>query len=876
MSAPNSNTECPHPRRRIVVVPAPWLHSFRDIILLPAPPTPFQLPLAECPRNPIVFSPFDDQDPHIVVYRSHTETPTENPEVGQGLAGPEPRPRLNREFLDFMHRDRPGHWLEAQTLFLRRRPIIPGYFVPLCVSSFMAQLAQSRDISAADAAHEIVVAMIVARWWVCHVVGPRDRLVWVCWNRLTENYARRVHHGSMSSPVDLRVVLQDLVFRANIALRDHLAHPDDWMEGYRALEHMTFLENMLLWLAQQGATVAMSIRWTQHITELHEHLFPDRPGHLLELRLRLVRFQDVEEENRFSYFDSLFQREVRVHLLSPTWRDPRDFNVIAHWRQADESAPVKLDFEVLMHIFDEIADVGWWNGTGPSMPPARVLEGDELLDLLAERRIDPSSVYGVPPLLTVPTRPRSPHPTREPRWWVQDEEEERQHQEEEERRRNEPPTPPSNAVPPVGTTQSGARSKIPHQRPPANVPTGPRAMRERNPPPRRSSSRPCERKCARRTSSSPPAPPSPSPPPPPPPPAPAAPLPVPAAGQPAPALVADPSRSIKEFRAESYCPRGTVIRELLPRCGRCARELQFCTEDSNLSVQWPNHPSLACGSCHKGHGPCPQWNRLHEAYTNKDQHELGRLRFQYWEHLGGGQYQLLIPDHRTANLYALSEHTKYRELVYGLRPRQNTERARAHRTRDSPIPPGDSSDKDEPVVRPPHHRSHAARVPSSSGSKHDESEGEEDVEMPPAEGVIDDLMNFDLDEEPAPTTRSTASSSQAAASSSCPRAPTPVRPVFASSPPVQPSSAVSALGSESFEQDVESVNEMGAEELEALRAYLEAMAGVVVMNLGLANSNKPRFGQRATDSAPSSWIQTRLRRAETRQTAKDTRLHLGE
>lgn len=112
---------------------------------------------------------------------------------------------------------------------------------------------------------------------------------------------------------------------------------------------------MLLWLAQQGASVAMSICWTQRITELHERLFPNRPGHLLELRLRFLRFQDVEEENRFSYFDSPLRRDARIRLLSPTWHDPRDFDAIARWRQPDESAPVKLDFGELMRIFDGVS-----------------------------------------------------------------------------------------------------------------------------------------------------------------------------------------------------------------------------------------------------------------------------------------------------------------------------------------------------------------------------------------------------------------------------------------------------------------------------------------------------------------------------------------
>lgn len=123
---------------------------------------------------------------------------------------------------------------------------------------------------------------------------------------------------------------------------------------------------------------------------------------------------------------------------------------------------------------------------------------------------------------------------------------------------------------------------------------------------------------------------------------------------PAPRLVVDSRATPTTFVHEAHRPIGAVVRQLLPRCPHCEPG-RFCSDDTDPNAKRPNKPRRTCYHCNKLHEKCQTWSDFQEAFNERMEEVLWDFRFEFWEHLGEGRYQLLLPDPRSMDLVHLGE-----------------------------------------------------------------------------------------------------------------------------------------------------------------------------------------------------------------------------
>jgi ribosomal protein S27AE len=121
---------------------------------------------------------------------------------------------------------------------------------------------------------------------------------------------------------------------------------------------------------------------------------------------------------------------------------------------------------------------------------------------------------------------------------------------------------------------------------------------------------------------------------------------------PVPRLVADSRESTRVFTHEAHRAVGAVVRQLLPRCPHCGPGY-FCSDDTDPNAPKPKKLRSLCYRCGHLHEKCEPWLIFRIAFNEQDRRALGRFRFEFWEHLGEGRYQLLLPDPCLEDLHSL-------------------------------------------------------------------------------------------------------------------------------------------------------------------------------------------------------------------------------
>ncbi|KAJ7626528.1 hypothetical protein DFH06DRAFT_1141840 [Mycena polygramma] len=713
-------------------------------------------------------------------------TPSRSPGVVRsGVAQAPPAPRYNPDL---------ARWLLGREPFSRHRLEPPRHHYAGPRQRHWRRLLRdlTLDIPYADVAHKVCLGHIVMRWYVIQVVGPRYAPVRVCWACRPggSNFIfRQFVPGNRPNP-PVRDLSHELINEV-----DHLTAAMEMYERNPEAEADTLVLRLASSHSSSTAAVGASVRFSQYYLDLLDRAmrvaFPafsevQRQDELTRLRGELLMRNDVPY-----VIPSLNQPITRIRTIETKWEDPRCDD-----RGLPSDQPHVFESDGMAELFDFIAHVGI-NGPGERVPggeeppdyllTSAALEGDELDAFVLEQGEDPRNVFGA----TIPVPPRTPTPSPSPVPM---------------RAPTPVPSPPAASggemdvdedfisIPPASPPPDSFEANIPSRkrhrarveseedeedsRPPrresrhsaarmtpqcpsepsswehtrprrAPVPSSSRRPQRRSSPPRRYAQpprRPCWFPPEARRSRSPPRkrvrahPPTPR----------RAPPPrsrlfanYPIAE--APRLTRDTSTAPTTFEHEGHRAVGAVVRQLVPGCRRCGSGI-FCTDDTDPNEKMPNKPRRTCKRCFNAHETCEAWGEFYAAYTDQDEVALGRFLFEYWEHLGNGVYQLLHPDNRLSDLYALAREFPYRVFLYRFLPLQNTRRSFKRR-----------GDGHRPLV-PTRAQSPASRSVSPAPSR---SLSMSSGSPSPVHSVLgDNPLDYDLEDEPAPPPSQQASSSR--------------------------------------------------------------------------------------------------------------------
>ncbi|KAJ7827417.1 hypothetical protein B0H13DRAFT_2373847 [Mycena leptocephala] len=119
-----------------------------------------------------------------------------------------------------------------------------------------------------------------------------------------------------------------------------------------------------------------------------------------------------------------------------------------------------------------------------------------------------------------------------------------------------------------------------------------------------------------------------------------------------PRLIPDTRAVATTFTHEAHHPIGAVVLQLLLRCPHCDLG-RFCSDDTDPNAKRPNKLHRTCYHCNKQHKKCQTWTDFQEVFNERIEGALWEFRFEFWEHLGKGRYQLLLPDPRLVDLIHL-------------------------------------------------------------------------------------------------------------------------------------------------------------------------------------------------------------------------------
>ncbi|KAJ7154520.1 hypothetical protein C8R46DRAFT_1041558 [Mycena filopes] len=543
------------------------------------------------------------------------------------------------------------------------------------------------DWSIAEVAHQYFVTQVLSSWYQYQIVGSSDMPILVAWNARAQSWKFQAGNFNRNLSDELCEEYGD-VFKA-LALAEGSLSP---VHATAAIEQFLLFEQFLLWLPRVGAQVAVSQRFFDLVDELLELEDPASIPDDREFELDRRRRELFHRERSYIVPDLASPRSS-VTVLPLGWHDPRQPQ-----SDGDTEYCAWFTFTNMQYWYDYVAEAGF-NGLHARFTPAvsaldgepldaegesaHFLVGSDLQDFLLDQFLPASEFHGAP-VVPVNSRVPSRAPTPVPSTPTMSSPSPSPRWVEQ----DFVPVPP--ASPPRSTVHIPSR-----KRPRATVET----EEEDSPPPRprRAPSPP------RRRSSRPP-----------------------------------PGKSRRMFARKAHRPIGAVVRQLVPGCERCGSD-RFCSDDTDPCAPKSKKPRSSCYTCAKGHGSCPEWKLFHEAFNERDDEELAGFSFEFWEHLGGGRYQLLFPDPRVADLRALEHRTVFApyarlEFLGGTLVRASTRSAlRA------------------PPAGPP-------RVSSPSSS----------FRFAPAQGELFFYSSFgfnwgdyDLDTEPAPPPSQQASSSRA-------------------------------------------------------------------------------------------------------------------
>ncbi|KAJ6461963.1 hypothetical protein DFH09DRAFT_1114144 [Mycena vulgaris] len=588
------------------------------------------------------------------------------------------------------------------------------------------------NISWAELAHQTFAAAAVARFYDAMFFGAGEFSFGGFFVRETRNW----NWGQL----DLREVFAG---RATAIEEARAAFERDPAEAVRYLAELIKLEHLLHFVAHNGVRVFMHPGIRRAQLAAYRLLFLDAPEHVLEEHLDRLRGQDNIRSSPQARTSNFF---YTVYLLDETWVDPR-----VGWEAGPSFQNPRdrwLRFDSMLEFLDRFAGAGFALPDGGLEgedlvfdEPAAILEGAALEEYLASLPLRPLNVYGAAPLPLMPPLSRAltplpaPSPTPNPSPPLQEpiEVSASESSSDESFIRMpcaSPPRSPTHPIPsrrrrqvevviprrrgheplPVPDTRKRARMEdvrprrvfrrrtepSPRRRSPSPVPppprrrtaTGPRADRERP-------------RCAGPRSATRPS----TPPPVPPPRASALPRRAPAAAPPRsrrrrvdPPLAAArplarlPGVGTRRFPGEAYRPVGEVVRGLVPECAACCRDgriCSICAGPNDRNAPWSREGRFACDTCSANHASCAEWARFRDGYLA---HRLEEFSFQFWEHLGGGEFVPLEVDHRLRSLNEVAQERSFPSFCYGLQPLLNAQRSRVRQRRIvSPPPPFSSS-----------------------------------------------------------------------------------------------------------------------------------------------------------------------------------------
>ncbi|KAF8169214.1 hypothetical protein K438DRAFT_1983520 [Mycena galopus ATCC 62051] len=112
----------------------------------------------------------------------------------------------------------------------------------------------------------------------------------------------------------------------------------------------------------------------------------------------------------------------------------------------------------------------------------------------------------------------------------------------------------------------------------------------------------------------------------------------------------DTSQALRPCTTDRLRPQGAIIRTLYPPCRRCAAADQLCVLDFPPSDPLPSRPPRCCHPCQQCHASCDMVAGLSAAFEARDEDWLSLFRVEFWEHLGDGIFQPLLPDPRSTDL----------------------------------------------------------------------------------------------------------------------------------------------------------------------------------------------------------------------------------
>lgn len=111
----------------------------------------------------------------------------------------------------------------------------------------------------------------------------------------------------------------------------------------------------------------------------------------------------------------------------------------------------------------------------------------------------------------------------------------------------------------------------------------------------------------------------------------------------------------QSFLGDSFRPIGAVIRRLIPSCPRCQAMQRICANEHPPNAPKSNKPKFACKACAAVHHACDCWKAFHIVFDDRVGFE--NYLFEFWEHIGGGEFMEVDPDPRLADLSALGAHS---------------------------------------------------------------------------------------------------------------------------------------------------------------------------------------------------------------------------
>ncbi|KAJ7078338.1 hypothetical protein C8R44DRAFT_754893 [Mycena epipterygia] len=632
----------------------------------------------------------------------------------------------------------------------------------------------------ADAAHEHFRLVATVAHWDMAIFGPRGAAFGGFFPRAANGFLFEVVHQGRRREVDLHEYLANAAHALEDTLRTYGL--DRNKHAWTLIQGVVELERVLHFLAHNGVQVFMHQNLITSMRRAGRQFWDNLPPTEADARLLAVResadFPSSPQARMGNFWES-------IYVLPANWIDPRAQDVTQPGLSNSRDRVIR--FDGFLEYLDHLAKHGISNPDGvlsrefengrehpdpsavipdssaeiedreyhvspppspspsplPSPPPPLPSSPSSDVEMLdAEEPVLTKPDPPIRPFIRVPPRPAF---HKRPRVEVvTDSEDERPHARRRVHRRPSPSPPRGGGVffAPEEFSARSCRAPLPvrsvcrrkgPQRAPSlssryssQVPRGVRSRGSRRAPRHR-----------RQEPADPPA-------------------------DPAPLLEPIPGGVARYFRGEQHRPLGDVAGRI------CSNG----TGQVDRNAPRPKKGRYTCDVCAKLHSSCASWAGFHDQYKARD---ITDYSFEYWEHVGQGNFIPLHPDYRLWDLNTVACEQGYRSFCYDLQPLLNMERARRRvphsqrkkrgvraegvmveaREEDAPVEPPAGTPVKDPVADADITMGEAPPIEISSESADEDREavisvGDYDLDEPDEECMGFSLGDYDLDKEPAP------------------------------------------------------------------------------------------------------------------------------